>query len=144
MNDPISPQDHIAITTASAEFGHLVDHGRATECEALFTEDARLVFAAGSPKPGTLAGIASIRAFLAARQAQAHVTTRHVASNFRLHPATDNTVAVTSLLAVYRSDDESREPVVTVVADIEETFVQVAPGQWKITERITRPIFTKS
>ena len=69
-----------ALSSKSLEFGYLVDHGRASECSTLFTPDAKLIFAAGSPRPGTIEGIEAIRAFLASRQAQLQVTTRHQAT----------------------------------------------------------------
>ena len=140
----VSPGDALAITSLSAEFGHLVDHGRATECEALFTADSRLVFGPGTPKPGTLAGLEAIRAFLTARQAQTHVTTRHVASNFRAVRLEGGDLELRSLITVFRSDDESRQPSIGTVADIFEIFRRDPDGSWKILERVTIPIFVKS
>ena len=134
----------IILSGMSAEFGSLVDHGRATECEKLFAADARMVFAEGSPKPGTLDGLDAIRAFLAARQAQAHVTTRHVATNFRLRWDGGNEAKLDSLLTVFRSDDAGRQPVVSIVADIEESFIRDAGGAWLIRERVTKPVFLQT
>ncbi len=139
----ITPEDALAISAISAEFGYLVDHGRATECEALFLEEAKLSFGPGSPKPGTLAGVAAIRAFLVARQSQTHLTTRHQATNFRLQMQQDGRVNVQSLLTVFRSDDHTRQPLVAIVADVEELFAHNAQGEWRIEERLTTPIFTK-
>ncbi len=143
MKMTIAPADLLAISTASAEFGRLVDLGRATECEALFHADARLIFGPGSPKPGTLAGLEAIRAFLTARQSQAHVTTRHVATNFRATPSANGELSLESLLTVFRSDDETREPLVSIVADVAETFRLDPGGDWKILERLTTPVFLR-
>ena len=139
----IPAADALAIANASAEFGYLVDHGRAEECAGLFTADAQLIFGPGSPKPGTLAGMEAIRGFLVARQAQTHVTTRHFASNFRMRQSASDTVEVESLLQVYRSDDASRLPVIGSVCDVLETYRRSAVGRWLIQQRTTLPIFVK-
>ena len=140
----VSPVDAFAISALSAEFGYLVDHGRATECEALFAQDARLIYVPGSPKAGALEGLEAIRNFLTARQAQTQVTTRHVASNFRAVRLESGTVELWSLLTVFRSDDESRQPSIGTVADVCERFRREPDGSWKIVERTTTPIFMKS
>ena len=128
----------------SADFGFLVDQGRATECEKLFTANARMIFAAGSPKPGTLEGLDAIRTFLTARQAQTHVTTRHVATNFRLEWDGGDEARLGSLITVFRSDDAGRMPVVSIVADIEEVFNRDPGGAWLIQERVTKPVFLRT
>ena len=144
MPDPIDPIDALAISSISAEFGYLVDHGRAAECEFLFTPDAKLVFGTGSPKPGTLAGIEAIRAFLVNRQSLTHVTTRHIATNFRFTPLDQGKVECQSLLTVFRSEDETRQPIVSVLCDITEIFLCDSTDTWKIEQRVTTPIFAKS
>ena len=143
-HEVVSPADALAISALSAEFGYLVDQKRATECEGLFAVDADLIFGPGSPKPGTLAGVEAIRGFLVARQALMHVTTRHVATNFRFEAQTDGSVKVTSLLTVFRSDDETREASVALVCDVAEVFTREAGGSWRIQERLTTPIFARS
>lgn len=130
-----------SLSATSSEFGYLVDHGRATECAELFTTDARLIFGPGTPKPGTLAGLEAIRTFLSARQAMTHVTTRHIATNFRLSYDGGDTATLESLLTVFRSDDSTREPVVSTVSDIREVFTRTDNNTWKITERRTSPVF---
>ncbi len=128
------------VSAISSEFGYLVDHGRAIECAELFAPDARLVFGPGTPRPGTLEGVDAIRTFLSNRQAQTHVTTRHVATNFRM-AAEGEGVVLESLLTVFRSDDASRVPAVSVVAAVRERFTRTASGAWQIQERSTTPIF---
>ena len=85
----------------------------------------------------------AIRNFLTARQAQTHVTTRHLASNFRMKRLGDERVEVESLLTVFRSDDETRQPIVTVVADVLEVYFRGEDGAWWIEARLTTPIFAK-
>ena len=131
----------LTLSAISAEFGYLVDHGRAIECADLFTSDAQLIFGAGSPKPGTLDGLEAIRAFLSARQAQSHVITRHLATNFRLEWKGGPEARLESLLTVFRSDDATREPVVSVVADVQEIFTRHQGDTWRIQERLTKPVF---
>ena len=131
----------LILSDLSAQFGHMVDQGRATDCATLFTSTSRLVFAHGSPKPGTIEGLEAIREFLTARQALTHVTTRHVATNFRLRPINASEAQLDSLLTVFRSDDASLEPIVSVVCDIREHFVRTEAGQWLILERTTTPVF---
>ena len=46
-----------------------------------------------------------------------------------------------SLLTVFRSADETRQPVVSIVADIHEVFTRSTAGHWLICERKTTPIF---
>jgi hypothetical protein len=136
-------EELLTLSGMSAEFGYLIDHGRATECAKLFAADARLIFGPGSPRPGTIEGIEAIREFLVARQSQTHVTTRHQATNFRMQR--DGAEAeLQSLLTLFRSDEEQPQPVVSVVADIHERFVRSAAGEWLIRERRTLPIFIRA
>lgn len=142
--DQLSADDALAIQTIITEFAYLVDHGRATECDALFTEDARITFGPGTPKPGTLEGIAAIRGFLQIRQAQASVTSRHSMSNIRLIPTAKDEVEACSLLTLFRSDNDIRLPVVAFVAEIEERYVRQSEGGWRIRERLITPVFLPS
>lgn len=119
----------------------LVDHGRAAEVADLFTDDGTLTFGPGAPQPGTIAGPA-IRAALTARQAQTHVTTRHVLSNISVEPQSDGSLLVQSLLTLFRSDDESRDTRIASVADIEDRLVNVG-GRLRIASREIRPVFNR-
>ena len=140
MNAPFA-LELLTLSSISAEFGSLVDGGQAAACERLFAPGARMIFAQGSPKPGTLDGLEAIRTFLIARQAQTHVTTRHIATNFHLTWNGGSEAKLESLLTVFRSDDAGRAPVVSVVCDIEEIFTRQESGAWLIQERLTRPVF---
>ncbi len=139
----ISAEDALFISTRSAEFGYLVDRGRATECAKLFTPEAKLIFNPGSPKLARFEGFDAIKSFLAGRQAQTHVTTRHAATNFRFTEAEAGRVRCHSLLTIYRSEDEGREPSISAVCDIDEVYGRAADGEWMIEERLTTPVFTK-
>jgi uncharacterized protein (TIGR02246 family) len=143
MTSPIllSLEDRLAITDVVHRFFWLVDHGRAAEAGALFTADAKLIMGPGSPSPGTVEGPA-IAAMFTARQTQTHVTTRHVISNISLAAHADGTVASSCILTFYRSDDETRDTRVTIVADIDETYVRV-DGGWRIASRTVTPIFKR-
>lgn len=132
------PAELIAL---SSEFGALVDRGRASECAQLFASDARLIFAAETATPNVLEGLESIRAFLTKRQSLTHVTTRHLATNFRVAEQTADQVTLESLLTVFRSDTAGREPAISAVCDIRETFTRNPQGQWQIQQRSTAVIF---
>jgi hypothetical protein len=140
----VAPEDALAIAANIVEFAYLVDHGRATECERLFADDAKLTFGPGSPKPGTLDGIEAIKGFLAFRQAQTQVTTRHVMTNFRFMLADDGRISAYSLLTLFRSEDESRQPNVTFVADIDEIYSRQEDGKWRVQERLITPVFSRT
>ncbi len=140
----VSADDLQSLVAVSTEFGFLVDDGRSAECGALFLPDAKLIFGPGSPKPATLNGIAAIREFLVNRQAQTHVTTRHIATNFRAMWEDAETLAFHSLLTFYRSTDETREPVVASVSDVEELFRRDGQGVWKIAKRTVTPVFVRT
>jgi hypothetical protein len=134
--------DHrLAIQDLMHRFYWLIDHGRADATADIFTDDARLVFAPGSPKPGTIQGPA-IRTSMIERAAMTHVTTRHVISNIILAANSDGSVCARSLLTLFRADDHSRSSTPASVADIEETFV-LKPGGWRICERVVTPIFNR-
>ena len=136
---PLSATDELAIQRLSSDFGYFVDRGRATECATLFTPDARLIFNPNSAEPVTLEGIEAIRGFLTNREGMRHVTTRHIATNFRI--TVEGEVRGHSLLTVFRSEDEGREPRISAVCDITEVFQKQPDGSWKIAERVTEVVF---
>lgn len=140
---PIIPnvEDRQLIIDVLHRFFWLVDHGRADETADLFTEDATLTFGPGSPKPGTIEG-AAIRPAMAARAAQTAVTTRHVLSNVALNPGEDGSVAVYSLLTLFRAEDSSLDITPASVADIDEIYIREGTA-WKIRSRVISPIFNR-
>lgn len=138
----LSPEDRLAITDIVHRFCWLVDHSRAAEIGALFTADARLTFGPGTPNPGTIEGPA-IAAMMTARQAQTHITTRHVMTNLAFAATADGKVAVHGILTFYRSDDASRDTRVASIADIDEVYVRI-DGGWRISSRTVTPVFSRA
>jgi hypothetical protein len=144
VNDAVPPVDALAIAAILVEYCYLVDHGRAAECPSLFAPNASLTFGAGTSKPITLAGIEAIRGFFENRQAQTHVTTRHIPSNFRMTARTDGKIEVDSILSLYRSEDAAHEPIAPVIADVHDVLSRSQDGFWKIETRVIAPIFVKA
>lgn len=131
-----------AVTDVVYRFFQLVDDGRAAETAGLFTADATLTFGPGAPKPGTIAG-GAIPAAMTARQAQPHVTTRHVLSNLAVTVQPDGAIQVRSLLTLFRSEDAGRDSYPASVADVEDVLVLVEDG-WRIRTRKITPVFNRS
>lgn len=123
-------------------FFNLVDHGRAGTTADLFTENARLTFGPGSPKPGTIEGTA-IREAMAAREKQTGAFTRHVVANIIYAAASDGAVSVTYILTLFRSDDDTRSSLPAFVADVAETWVDRGL-EWKLAERTISPTFSRA
>jgi hypothetical protein len=123
-------------------FFNLVDHGKAGQTADLFTDDARLTFGPGSPKPGMIEGPA-IREAMAAREQQTGAFTRHVVTNIIFAQASNSAVSVTYILTLFRSDDETRNSLPAFVADVAETWVPCGPD-WKLAERTISPTFSRA
>jgi hypothetical protein len=134
----VAIEDRAAIADMIHLFFRLVDQGRASETAALFAPSARLTFAAGSPKPGTIEGDA-IAGAMAAREQQVDVTTRHVISNVITSMRSDGSVDVNYLLTLYRSERVGEQCAITV-ADIDERVVRHGES-WRIAERTIMPVF---
>ena len=100
-----------------------------------------MIFGPGSPSPGVVEGDA-IPGAMQARQAQSHVTTRHVLSNIRMNANEDGSVACDSLLTLFRSESDVLDTIPAIVADIREVFVKDAGG-WKMQEREILPVFNR-
>ncbi len=136
----VSLEDRAAIGDAILAFYHLVDSGQASRTAATFTEDARLTFGPGSPRPGTIEG-AAIPAAMAAREADTSAFTRHGVSNIALS-GDGVQIGARYLLTLYRSDDDSRSTIPAFVADVEETW-QRRPEGWRMAERTILPAFAR-
>ncbi len=135
----LSLDDRLDIESLLYRAFWLVDHGRAAEVASLFTPDGKWTFGPGTPKPGTLIG-AEISQFLVARQAQAHVTTRHVLSNVLVEAESGDRAAARSVLTLYRSETDVLPADPAAVADIEDVVVRTDEG-WKIGQRLVTPVF---
>lgn len=134
-------EDRFAVGDIVRRFFWLVDHGRAADTATLFTRDGSLTFGPGSPKPGTIAG-ADIAPAMAARQAQANVTTRHVLTEAQVIGNDDGSITVSSLLTLFRSEDAGRDSYPMSVADIEDVLVR-EDGAWRIRTRTISPVFNR-
>ena len=134
-------EDRLAAGDVVRRFFWLVDHGRAAETAALFARDGRLTFGPGSPKPGTVAG-ADLAPAMAARQAQEHVTTRHVLTETQVAANDDGSMTISSLLTLFRSEDAGRDSYPMSVADIEDVLVR-EDGAWRIRTRTISPVFSR-
>lgn len=139
--DMLRLEDRFAASDVVNQFFWLVDHGRAAETAALFAADGALTFGPGSPKPGTVTG-ADLGPAMVARQAQAHVTTRHVLTQTRIVGNADGSIAISSLLTLFRSEDDGRDSYPTSVADIDDMLV-LENGEWRIKARMISPVFNR-
>ncbi|MBB4631638.1 ketosteroid isomerase-like protein [Sphingosinicella soli] len=135
-------EDRLAAGDVVRRFFWLVDHGRAAETAALFARDASLTFGPGSPRPGTIAS-ADIGPAMVARQAQLNVTTRHVLTEAQTAVNGDGSIAISSLLTLFRSEDEGRDSYPVSVADIEDVLVR-EDGAWRIKTRTISPVFNRA
>ena len=137
-----SIETRLAATDLVTRYFDLVDRGLASGTADLFASGGTLTFGPGAPNPGTIAGDA-IRAAMTARQAQTHVTTRHVLTNVIVAGQDDGSLIVRSLLTLFRSDDETRSTAIASVADIEDHLVTEA-GEWRILSRLISPVFNRT
>ena len=122
-------------------FFNLVDGGLASQTIELFAPEASIVFGPGSPKPGIVSGLALHEA-MRARQAQATAFTRHLVSTFRFERL-DGIVRVSYRLTLFRSDDETRDPGPSFVADVEDSWTRIG-GEWLLQSREILPAFYHS
>ena len=135
-----SLEDRIAVSDAIHLFYRLVDSGRASHTADLFTDDARLIFGPGSPKPGTISG-PEIRDAMIAREALTSAFTRHVAANIIFGEAGGG-ITADYILTLYRSDDETRSSVPAIVADVAEIWHR-HDNAWRMSERTILPAFSR-
>lgn len=135
----LSTEDRLAIESLLYRAFWLVDNGRAAEVAELFANEAAWTFGPGTPKPGTVSGEA-IGQFLVARQAQTHVTTRHVLSNVLIEPERGDAATARSLLTLFRADGGEPVAHVASVADIVDRLER-RDGEWKIVDRLITPVF---
>jgi hypothetical protein len=138
---PVTNDNRQAIIDIIHRYFWLVDHGRADETAAYFSQTARLTFGPGAPKPGTIEG-KSIAAAMIARAKQIEVTTRHVISNITLTTLGDDKVQAYSLLTLFRSEDARRDTYPASIADVDDIFVRMG-NSWRIQDRTISPIFNR-
>jgi len=143
LHTGFTAEDASAMEAIIIEFGYLVDAGRAAECPKLFAQDAQLVFAEGSPKPGTFEGSDAIRGYFDARQAATHVITRHIITNIRLESKPNGQVEASYFITLYRSEDGSRKAAVAMVANMVDVFSPDPAGGWIIKHRTVAPFLSR-
>jgi 3-phenylpropionate/cinnamic acid dioxygenase small subunit len=134
--------DRCRITDIIHRYFWLADHGHAEQIAGLFAQHGRLIFSESAPKPGVLTGRPEIATAMLARSKQTHVTTRHVVSNIMMRSRDAMTIEASSLLTLYRSEDESRDSYPKSIADIEDVFVREG-DEWRIGQRTIDPIFNR-
>ena len=126
-----------AIEQLVAEHAWLIDHGQADRIAALYTEDAR-VLGIGPDK----AGQAAIQAWAAERAAMAGRRSRHVQSNLRLVPVSEEECRGTVVLTLYRHDGPGRaDPAPLMVAEYGDTYHRGPDGAWRFAERRLSVLF---
>jgi SnoaL-like domain len=143
LHSGFTVEDASAMEAIIIEFGYLVDAGRAAECPKLFAPDAQLVFAEGSPRPGTFEGNDAIKGYFEARQAATNVITRHIITNIRLESKPNGQIEASYFITLYRSEDGSRKAAVAMVADMVDVFGPDPAGGWIIERRTIAPFLSK-
>lgn len=138
----LSTQDHLDLIALVTRSFWLIDQGRASEVAQAFTADGALTFGPGAPRPGTIRGPA-IAAAMAAREAEAAVTSRHVLSNALVSALEDGSARVSTLLTLFRTPDADLTPIVRSVADVIDVCVRAEDG-WRIADRRILPVFQPS
>ena len=123
--------DRIAIVDLIERHAWLIDHGRAGEVAALFTEDAAL-YGAGPDKHGR----AAIAEWARQRAAMAERRSRHVQSNILVEPAGPGQAQGTVLLTLYRHDGPGLGPATPLlVAEYADRYRRGADSAWRFAER---------
>lgn len=135
----LTAQDQLDLAALVNRSFWLIDNGRAGEAAQLFAADASLTFGPGAPMVGTISG-PQIAAAMAARQAQAGVTSRHVLSNALVSDEGEGRAEVRSLLTLFRTADADLSPIVRSVADVIDACVK-QDGAWRIAARQILPVF---
>lgn len=131
--------DRVAIERLTIEYSYLLDHGRATELAALFTDDAVLELSSGMRATGRDA----IAAYYA-RRAMEPRTTRHLSTNLRIVFETPDRAVGTRLILYFRG--ESGSPPFPAapgsVNEYQEVFVRGGDGQWRFALRKAKLLFS--
>ena len=115
----------------------LIDQGRADEIPRLYTEDGSL-HGVGPD----LVGRDAIAAWSVNRAAMRDRVSRHVCTNFRLVPVSDDEVHGTSILTVFRHDGAGQRGTTPfMVADCDAVYRRGDDGTWRIARRRLTPAF---
>ncbi len=133
----LAPGVREAVEALVAEHAWLIDHGQADRISELYAEDGKM-YGVGPD----LIGRDAIAAWSLSRAAMRDRVSRHVCTNLRLVPVSEDEVHGTSILAVFRHDGPGARPTVPfMVGDCEDVFRRGADGAWRIAERRMTPAF---
>ena len=135
----VDVQTRVAIEDLVHRHAWLIDHGRAQEVAALFTQDARLL-GIGPDKIGRPA----IAAWADARQAMGERRSRHVQSNIVLdHAGAD--IHGTVVLTLYRHDGPGEGPAAPcLIGEYGDVYRRNGDGMWRFAERRLTTLFGKA
>ena len=129
----------IAIEELNAAFAHCLDHAAYDELGELFSTDAH--YASGLRTMGGRDSI--VQSFVTRAQMGGPRTTRHMYSGLRLRFDGASLARGQSVWISYACNAAVPVDEVTpfVVADFEDIYVLEEDGQWRIQERVIRPVF---
>ena len=132
----------LAVTDGIHRFYDLVDSGRAGASADLFHADGTLTFGPGAPQPGTIAG-SNIKTAMEAREALKSAFTRHFIGNIVFDRISSSGADVRYMMILFRSDDETRVALPSIVADVTENWVRDG-DDFRIMARTILPTFFKA
>ncbi len=133
----ISPDVRAAIAVLVTEHTWLIDHGRADEISALYTEDGKMLGVGPD-----LVGREAIAVWSEKRAAMRDRTSRHCCTNLRLVPVSEHEVRGTMILTVFRHDGTGSGPALPLlVGDYDDLYRRGADGTWRFAERRITPAF---
>jgi ketosteroid isomerase-like protein len=120
------------------EYWYDVDFGWGRNAHAYYTEDAVFTTSLKSR-----VGRAEIQAFYDAREARGARTSVHLVQNFRIVPESGDRVQCNYVMSLHAADGEGVLPSrpAIMIADVRETVVHEADGQWRYALRTLRPLF---
>ncbi len=137
MSDTLAPDDRLAIEQLIHRHAWLIDHGRASEIEALFTEDAVLK-GIGPDKIGR----AAIGDWARQREAMRERRSRHVQTNLLIEAAGVGKAQGTVVLTLYRHDGEGEgSPAPLLIGEYADLYRREADGAWRFAERQLTTLF---
>lgn len=134
MPDPVTnPRDAAECRAVLIELLAAIDHGRATEALALFTDDASL-----TDRGEQLQGLEAISDFLAQREAETHRQTAHVIANEILRQTDDQRLELLATLILHVRQPDGTY-LIERVLESTQTFRATSAG-WRITQRDVWPL----
>ncbi|PRY41312.1 nuclear transport factor 2 family protein [Umezawaea tangerina] len=131
----VDPATRAALADLNARFAWSLDRHRYEDLRDVLAPDVHYV-GAGGELTGVEAVIASFRARTGPR------TTRHGLGNLLLTPAGDGRVTALSSWHTFASNSAHPRGVgLYQVADFADVYARGGDGDWRIAERVIRPVF---